>query len=185
MKVLFVCTGNVCRSPMAEGFLRHEAQRLGLDIETRSTGTHAWYGRAATIDGRKIMNELGVSIDDHRTLELDEELVGWADLIIGMSREHSRDTIRGFPEAERKTYTMKGLLELLPSLPAYTDTEAWLEAAHAQRHTADAVTPADIDDPIGEREAAYRRVATEIQDLVKRFAEGLADGAARANQLHS
>ncbi len=182
MKVLFGCTGNVCRSPMAEGFLRWEAARRGLDIETRSTGTHAWHGRAATIDGRKTMAELGVPIDDHRTLELDQNLVDWADLVIGMSYEHARDTVRTFPDAERKTYTMKGLLELLDTLPSYTDTEAWLEAAWAQRDRAAAVADQDIEDPIGERQSAYRRVATEIQQLTARFAEGLERSA---QKLHS
>jgi protein arginine phosphatase len=158
---------------MAEGFLRHEAEQRGLALEVRSTGTHAWHGRAATIDGRKVMAEMGVPIDDHRTLELDRNLVDWADLIIGMSKEHARDTIRAFPDAERKTYTMKGLLELLPSLPAHHDTEAWLEAAHGIRERADAVAIQDIDDPIGEREAAYRRVASEIRELVERFAASL------------
>jgi protein-tyrosine phosphatase len=158
---------------MAEGFLRWEAERRGLDLEVRSTGTHAWHGRAATIEGRRVMAEMGVPIDDHRTLELDAALVDWADLIIGMSREHARDTIRAFPDAERKTYTMKGLLELLPSLPAYDDTEAWLEAAYRIRERADSVAMQDIDDPIGEREAAYRRVASEVRDLIERFAESL------------
>lgn len=158
---------------MAEGFLRWEAARRGLAIETRSTGTHAWHGRAATIDGRRTMTELGVPIDDHRTLELDQALVDWADLIIGMSFEHARDTVRAFPDAERRTFTMKGLLELLPTLPSYTDTEAWLEAAWAQRDRAAAVADQDIEDPIGERRSAYRHVATEIQELVARFAQGL------------
>ncbi len=180
MKILFVCTGNVCRSPMAEGFLRWESDRRGLDLDVRSTGTHAWHGRAATIDGRKIMNELGVSIDDHRTLELDDRLVDWADLIIGMSREHARDTVRAFPDAERKTYTMKGLLELLPTLPPHDDTGAWLEAAYEMRDRADAVVVQDIEDPIGERASAYRRVATEIQELTALFAEGLERNARRA-----
>jgi protein arginine phosphatase len=173
VKILFVCTGNVCRSPMAEGFLRHEAQRRGLDIEVRSTGTHAWTGRAATIDGRRVMNELGVPIDDHRTLELDQKLVDWADLLIGMSREHVRETVRTFPNAYDKTFTMKGIMELLGELPPYTETEAWLEAVRGSRERIEALADADIDDPIGEREAAYRRVATEIRDLVTRFAEGL------------
>jgi protein-tyrosine-phosphatase len=158
---------------MAEGFLRHEAERRNLDITTRSTGTHAWHGRAATIDGRKVMEEMGVPIHDHRTLELDTALVDWADLIIGMSWEHARDTMRAFPGSERKTYTMKGLLELLPDLPSYEDTEAWLDAAWALRERAEAVGDADIEDPIGERQAAYRRVATEIRDLIERFAAGL------------
>jgi protein-tyrosine phosphatase len=158
---------------MAEGFLRWEAGRRGLEIDVRSTGTHAWTGRAATIEGRRVMNEHGVSIDEHRTLELDKDLVNWADLIIGMSREHVRETVRAFPEATRRTFTMKGFLEMLPSLPPYTDTVSWLEAAEAMRKVAESVASPDIDDPIGEREAAYRRVAAEIRELVERFAEGL------------
>lgn len=166
---------------MAEGFLKWESDRRGLRLDVRSTGTHAWYGRAATIDGRKIMNELGVSIDGHRTLELDDNLVDWADLIIGMSREHARDTVRAFPSAQRKTFTMKALLELLPTLPSHEDTEAWLDAANENRHIADAIADQDIEDPIGERESAYRRVATEIQELTARFAQALEDNARRAH----
>lgn len=175
MNILFVCTGNVCRSPMAEGFLRFQAQRRGLGINVRSTGTHAWTGRAATIEGRRVMNEHGVSIDDHRTLELDDRLVEWADLIIGMSREHARDTVRGFPKAKDRTFTMKAFLELLPSLPPYEDTESWLQEAAKLRDSGSAPAPVDqdIDDPIGERQEAYRRVAAEIRDLTERFADGL------------
>ncbi len=158
---------------MAEGFLRYEASKRGLHLDVRSTGTHAWSGRAATIEGRKVMNEHGVSIDDHRTLELDQKLVDWSDLIIGMSREHVRETVRTFPDAHGKTFTMKGLLQLLGELPAYTETEAWLNAAGASRERIEALEDADIDDPIGEREAAYRRVAAEIRELTERFAEGL------------
>ena len=173
MNVLFVCTGNVCRSPMAEGFLRDQAGRRGLDIDVRSTGTHAWNGRAATIDGRRVMNELGVPIDDHRTLELDRDLMDWADLVICLATEHLRETRRTYPDAADKTFTLKGFLEILPSLPAGVDTEAWLIAAASQRHVADAVASPDVDDPFGERQTAYRRVATEIQELIERFAEGL------------
>lgn len=172
VNILFVCTGNVCRSPMAEGFLRHEAQLRGIDIQVRSTGTHAWTGRAATIDGRRIMAELGVPIDDHRTLELDGRLVDWADLIIGMSREHVRETIRAFPDAAARTFTMKGFLELLPSLPPYEDTGSWLEEAARLRDSGDAPADQDIEDPMGERQEAYRRVAAEIRELVDRLAEG-------------
>jgi protein arginine phosphatase len=164
---------------MAEGFLRWEAERRGLSLGVRSTGTHAWTGRAATIEGRRVMNEHGVSIDDHRTLELSEGLVGWADLIIGMSREHTRDTVRAFPEAERKTHTLKVLLELLPSLPSHEDPTAWLDAAWEIRDRAESIEDQDVDDPIGERQAAYRRVADEIRGLISRLAEGLEQNAAR------
>jgi protein-tyrosine-phosphatase len=175
MNVLFVCTGNVCRSPMAEGFLRDQAIRRGLVLDVRSTGTHAWNGRAATIDGRRVMADLGVPIDDHRTLELDHDLIDWADLAICLATEHLRETRRSFPEASDKTFTLKGFLEILPSLPRCDDTEAWLQAAAEKRHVADSVASPDVDDPFGERASAYRRVATEIQGLIERFAEGLED----------
>ena len=164
---------------MAEGFLRYEADRRSLAIDTRSTGTHAWTGRAATIEGRKVMNEHGVSIDDHRTIELDQALVDWADVLIGMSREHVRETVRTFPGAAHKTFTMKGVLEILGDLPPYTETVAWLDAANSMRERAESISDADIDDPIGEREAAYRRVAAEIRELTEHLAEGLEKSAAR------
>jgi protein-tyrosine-phosphatase len=158
---------------MAEGFLRDQALRRGLDIDARSTGTHAWNGRAATIDGRKVMTELGVPIDDHRTLELDPDLMEWADLVICMATEHLREVRRAYPAAADKTFTLKGFLEILPSLPRCDDTEAWLSAAASYRHVADTVTSPDVDDPFGERQTAYRRVATEIQQLIEHLAQGL------------
>lgn len=157
---------------MAEGFLRREAQDRGLGITIRSTGTHAWTGRAATIDGRRVMADMGVPIDDHRTLELDRDLVNWADLIIGLSREHVRETVRAFPEADAKTFTLKGFLELLPTLPPFQDTVTWLEEAARLRNAGGGPADQDVDDPIGEREAAYRRVASEIRELVERLADG-------------
>lgn len=158
---------------MAEGFLRWEAERRGLEIAVRSTGTHAWTGRAATIDGRRVMADMGVPIEDHRTLELDQGLLDWADLVIGMSREHVREVVRGFPDAAGKTFTLKAFLELLPSLPPYQDTGSWLEQARELRDGTKPPSDQDIEDPIGEREPAYRRVASEIRDLVERFAAGL------------
>lgn len=174
VNVLFVCTGNVCRSPMAEGFLRSEAERHGLSLSVRSTGTHAWPGRAATIDARKIMTELGAPIDGHKTLELDDALIEWADLVIALAREHERDTVRAHPQAERKTFTLKGLLRVLDELPPYADPASWVEAAHEARVVAGPPDDNDVDDPFGERQAAYRRVATEIQGLVTALGEGMA-----------
>jgi hypothetical protein len=76
---------------------------------------------------------------------------------------------------------MKALLEFLPTLPPHDDTEAWLEAANTNRSSAEATADLDIEDPIGERESAYRRVATEIQELTAAFAEGLEQNRRRAH----
>jgi len=174
MNVLFVCTGNVCRSPMAEFFLRHEAHARDLPLRVRSTGTHAWGGRAATYEGRRIMAELGVSMDDHRTLELDADVVEWADLVIGLAFEHARDVVRAHPQGEGKTFTLKELLAVLDRLPAYDgDASGWVARAADAVREVEPPTDNDVQDPFGEREAAYRRVATEIRDLIEQLAAGL------------
>jgi protein-tyrosine-phosphatase len=178
MNVLFVCTGNVCRSPMAEGFLRKEALVRGLNLDVRSTGTHAWEGRAATFDGRRVMTEMDTPIDDQRTRAFTRDLVvDWADLVIGLAREHARDTVRDYPEAAAKTHTLKGLVRLLPSLPDHRDDASWIEAAAEARDASNEsdlpLDETDVHDPIGERVSGYRRVAEEIRDLIAILADGL------------
>lgn len=173
MNILFVCTGNVCRSPMAEGFLNAWAADRGIDLVARSTGTNAFAGRPATWDGRRIMTELGTPIDDHRTLRTTAELVSWADLVIGMAYEHVRDTVREFPEAEDRTLTLKEFVEILPKLPAVEDPRAWVDEAQRLTKEMPSLDDVDVDDPFGERETAYRRVAAEIRDLVEGMIDGL------------
>lgn len=160
---------------MAARFLQHEAEQRGLDVTVRSTGTHAFPGRAATYDGRRIMEALGVPMDDHRTLLMDDELLDWADLVIGLAVEHAREIVRDYPAAAERTFLLKEFLGLLPSLPTYSgDPTAWV--AHAAELRKRALRPADldVDDPYGAREEAYRRVATEIQGLITTLADGLA-----------
>jgi protein-tyrosine-phosphatase len=184
MNVLFVCTGNVCRSPMAEGFLRLHAATRGLDIDVRSTGTHAWEGRAATWDGRRVMAELECPIEEHRTLALTGRLVDWADLILGLSTEHVAEVTRLYPQAGGRTFTLKEFVRLLPALPPFEDTKSWLSAAsEAQRETGSGdMDDYDVDDPFGERQEAYRRVANEIKGLIDELARGFEDKRLLAGQ---
>lgn len=173
MNILFVCTGNVCRSPMAEGFVNRRAAEGGLPLQARSTGTNAFAGRPATWDARRIMTELETPIDELRTARTNAEHVRWADLIVGLSYEHVRDTIREFPEAEGRTLTLKELLEVLPKLPRIDDPRAW--AAEATRLAAEMppLGDTDVEDPFGERRQAYQRVASEIRELTEELLEGL------------
>lgn len=142
MNVLFVCTANVCRSPMAEAFLRE--LRPGFDV--RSCGTHALAGRPATYDARQVMRAYGVPVDAHRARMLEPEMVRWADVIAGLASEHVRYVVKACPGAAGKTFTLRELA---------------------------GDEPADVDDPFGEREAAYKRVAAQIRELVQRWHERL------------
>lgn len=171
MNVLFVCTGNVCRSPMAEGFLIKEALERGLDLGVRSTGTHAWDHRAATWYGRESMLELGVPIDGHRSQPLTRELMDWADLIIGLADEHVRDMVRDFPDASNRTFALKRLVQSLPHLR--TASQDFVAAADAARGLGEPLDDPDVQDPYGDREQAYRRVAAEIQQLTAELAAAI------------
>lgn len=175
MNILFVCTGNVCRSPMADGFLNRWASDRGLPVRARSTGTNAFAGRPATWDARRIMDELGTPIDELRTERTAAEHVRWADLIIGMAYEHVRDTVRDFPEAQGRTLTLKELLEVLPKLPEVDDPRAWAAEAVRLAGEMPGLDDTDVEDPFGERRQAYERVSSEIHDLVEELVDGLAE----------
>ena len=88
-KLLFLCSGNTCRSPLAEAIARAEIARRGLrDIECRSAGTFAWSGQPAAANGILVGRERGLDLERHRSRELDRELLAWADLVLGMDASH-------------------------------------------------------------------------------------------------
>jgi protein-tyrosine phosphatase len=89
MRLLFVCTGNTCRSPMAEGITRRLAEARGMtDLEVGSAGTSAWEGAPASDGALLVAMEEGVDLNGHRARVLSRDLVAAADLILVMSGHH-------------------------------------------------------------------------------------------------
>jgi protein-tyrosine phosphatase len=87
VNVLFVCTGNICRTPMAAAIAR-DALGTGAVIDVSSAGTYAIVGSSPTADAIAVAAEHGLSLDGHRARQLTPELVAAADLVVGMEREH-------------------------------------------------------------------------------------------------
>jgi protein arginine phosphatase len=87
--MLFICTGNTCRSPMAAALARSElAQREWHHVQVASAGTGALAGSPASEHVPVVLGELGIELEPHEAAELTAELVEWADSILVMSAAH-------------------------------------------------------------------------------------------------
>jgi protein-tyrosine phosphatase len=178
-RVLVVCTGNVCRSPIAEGLLRAAfAERLGPDApEVTSAGTMGWTGSGADPSSIRAAAERGVDISSHRAREVSEEDVAGADVVVAMAPEHARAFTR---EAGSRIFTLKELVRLLEALPQTEGAslgrlpERIAEADRLRRGGFEG-DPRDegIADPLGMPLEAFRAVAAELDEWCSRLADGL------------
>ncbi len=113
--VLIVCTGNICRSPMAEGMLRQMfADRSMHACRVRSAGTHAMDGRPAEPHAVEAARERGANIAGHKARSLDREMVDRADLILVMETGQADLIARALTTA-RQAQTLRLLAEFSPA----------------------------------------------------------------------
>ncbi len=178
MRILFVCTGNTCRSPMAEGMMRKLARERGLHVEVRSAGVAATQGMSISHHASAVLKEQGVE-DRILSTPLHAELVEWADLILGLTEGHKRQMIYSFPEAADKIYTLKEYAQNDPAILAEREElqrlAADLELDRALGKKPDETAKRrlnellqrmpvhDISDPFGGSRADYDRAAAEIR----------------------
>jgi RpiB/LacA/LacB family sugar-phosphate isomerase len=110
--ILFVCTGNICRSPMAEGLFRRAVQGRG-DFRILSAGLGAMDGQAPTQHSVQAMRELGIDISGQRSRMLTADLVRQADFIFGMTHGHVDTIALLYPPAAEKTFLLREFDETL------------------------------------------------------------------------
>jgi protein-tyrosine phosphatase len=191
--VLVVCTGNICRSPMAEGFLRSAFERrLGHDAPVvRSAGLIARDGTPAEPESIRAAAELGADISGHAAHRLTVPGIEEATVVLGMAAEHREAVVAAVPEAAGRTFTLRELVALLAGMPRPPDVgpvplrlSQRLAAADALRRTGASplVADEDIRDPLGLSLQAFRSTAHELDDLCSRLVDGLV-GAPEARSV--
>lgn len=119
-RVLFVCTGNVCRSPMAEGLLRHMMRDRG-PVEVASAGLGAMHGQTPSSHAVEVLRREGVDISRQRSQPVSAELIRRSDLIFAMTRDHRDMLLLLYPEAAAKIHLLRQKEAATGGRPDVTD----------------------------------------------------------------
>lgn len=145
--ILFVCTGNTCRSSMAEALFKDMLEGVGKDMEqikVHSAGIFAVAEQGASPQAIIVMENRGIDLAEHKAKLLTKEKIEEADLILTMTRRHKNSVIDIIPEAKSKVYTLKEYIS--------EGDKSLL----------------DITDPFGQPVEEYEKTAKEIKEALKK-----------------
>lgn len=147
MNILFVCTGNTCRSPIAEKILKKRVLEENLDIVVKSAGISAIEGYSYSKHAETIIRDY--LDEEHRTQNVSKELLDWADLILTMTNSHKQKLVAQESELIDKIFTLKEYAQI--------------------DELSQKVTSLDVADPFGGDLVTYQHTAKEIEDLVNKL----------------
>ena len=165
--VLFVCTGNVCRSPTAELLFRAWADSDAA-VTVSSAGTHALVGHGIDRASATALAQLGIDPSRHRARQFETWMARDADLILTAGRQHRDLLITELPPLHRRTFTIKEFGRLVGNGDGHPDPREVVEAVAARRGANPPASPNDDDirDPYKAQVKHAKTIAEEITECV-------------------
>lgn len=164
MNVVFVCTGNLCRSPMAEALMRYTLAQRGCNgIRVSSVGTWANEDSPAMPEAVELLSSRGIDLSRHRSRPVDAEELATADVIVVMTSVHVREIRTAHPDVLPKVLLLKELAEIAPNPDVGTGTPGDRLRGLLTGTRPESRRSLDLDDPIGLPIGAYERCADDLQ----------------------
>jgi protein-tyrosine phosphatase len=171
--VLFVCTGNLCRSPSAALLLRQQlasSDITGVTVDSAGISGTSMGPPAGLLQEA---GQYGLNLDDHVPRRLDGGMLTGADLIVAMSREHLREIVLANRDAFARTFTLREIVRRGHEQGQRKPDESlgdWLARLHEGRRHVDLVGDSredDIADPMGGSSADYRGMLEDVSTLTQ------------------
>jgi protein-tyrosine phosphatase len=192
--ILSVCTGNICRSPVAELLLAHALSPVA-DVRVESAGTGALVGSGVPEQAQRLAASRSIDASMHRARQIDNSLIRGADLIVTMAREHRRLIVESLPAAMRRAFTLRELARIADAVEprlqqavaesgattAEDGMRAGVALAAALRGTVEPPSSPeefDVVDPYRRSDETYERSFSELAPAADRVASYL-EAAAR------
>jgi protein-tyrosine phosphatase len=175
-KILFICTGNQCRSALAEVITRTLSE--GLPVDVSSAGTNVSHSSPSPNNTLQAASMLGYDLGEHRSRPLRAEELNVADLVVGFEIAHVATAVIEWETERAKTWLLPQLVETLERIPVEPPPDpedlagiarSRLAAANALRSSAPPMLGDQIADPIGRASRVHQATARTIDDLCRRM----------------
>jgi protein-tyrosine phosphatase len=174
-RILFICTGNQCRSPMAAALLRFRLAQAGVTgVEVESAGFLS-EGRPVPAEVIEVLSPLGIDVSSHRSRPIRDHLLDRADLILVMTRQHLVDLVVARPGIWSRTFTLAEILrrgEAVGARHQDEDLASWVFRVNAGRERAGILKlplSDDVPDPIGGPLKEHQRLRDLLVERIGRL----------------